>query len=158
MLFFTVSSRQGTTVLIFMRSCQLSPQPGLHGDKPLSACLLLSAFASLTLEPLLSLCESLSPQSHPHQACDLIRTKPLGVCWTWGIVGGVARETDHRSFSSIFHRHWTRTSINTAASMIDRAGKKKIKKIIQFHLVYAMIDVHLCRVIQWFSGTRLCLS
>lgn len=77
-LFYTVSSRQGTTVLIFLWSRRHSPRPGLHGDKPLSASALPSAFASLTLGPLLSLCETFSPQSHPHWACDLIRPKPQG--------------------------------------------------------------------------------
>lgn len=62
-----------------MSSRQHSPQPGLHGDKTLSACMLPSKSVSLTLEPLLSLCESLSPQSHPHQACDLILPKPRGL-------------------------------------------------------------------------------
>lgn len=76
--------RGGTTVLIFMRSCQHSPQPGLHGDKPPLAATLSSAFASLTLRPLLSLSESPSQQNHPHRAYDLIRTQTSGVCWIGG--------------------------------------------------------------------------
>lgn len=66
-----------------------SLENGRYGDKPLSALrTALRFFTSLT-GAIVSPRESLTPQKHPHQACDLIRPKPRGSAGPGGGRGGV---------------------------------------------------------------------
>lgn len=157
MLFYTVLSRQGTTVLIFMWSRQHSPQPGLHGDKPLSVFTLPYAFASLTLGPLLSLCDSLSPQSHPHWACDLIRPKSQGLLDRGDRgVGGWCVEEDQSSFSSYYAERLDQYIFEHYYKCVNWLSSQK-SLIFTCH-VWLYMDIFTNSVIRWFSGWLLLLG